>query len=275
MQADSVTPRVIEIQKTQTVDSIGACQGVAIHDDRIFLYGDREIGVIREYRKSGDSLKMIGKELRLTVNGSDLINHPTGLAYRKGMPTFIGNSTKLNKEGTLWKTEIFAINWEGLQKTGTLDGNVVKHIDDNGCIQGARPEYVKYRGKWFVASADYGGKNNEVRLYDPSLLVKADSSSQQGVVVKRFKCSPWVQNLHFVKQTGVLVLIQNQVDGRKWRLTFVDMEKSFAEGKEHVLKVIDTDRADELEGFVFEGKTHTGIAVSSARKNNVNFLPIP
>ncbi|HTE24714.1 hypothetical protein [Flavitalea sp.] len=265
----------IPIERSFSVDSTGACQGIAVQNDRIFLYGDREVGVIREYKMKDDSLVRVNNEIRLTMNDTDVINHPTGIAYQPGQPVFIGNSIRLNKEGTLWKAVIYHINWEGLQKTRTLDGNLKRTISDDACVQGTRPEYVKYKNKWYVATADYGGKNNEVRLYDPVALSKADSTSQKNVVFKKFSCSPWVQNIHFIEgRENIVVLVQNQIEGRRWRLTFLDLSKSLETGKEYVVKVVDTDRADELEGFAFLDKNGKAIAVSSSRKNNVNMMTI-
>ena len=265
---------IIPVTRSFSVDSLGACQGISVQGDRIYLYGDREVGMIREYKLDKDSLIYINKEIRLTLNDTDVINHPTGIAIQKNMPVFIGNSIRLNKEGTLWKAVIYNINWQGLLRTGTLDGNLLKTISDDACIQGTRPEYVKYKNKWFVATADYGGKSNEVRLYDPSLLQKADSTSQEGIVFKKFSCSPWVQNIHFIAERGEIVLVQNQIEGRKWRLTFLDLNKSVENGKEYVIKIVDTDRPDELEGFAFTNRKGKGIAVTSSRKNNVNFMAI-
>lgn len=264
----------IKIEKTQSVDSLGACQGISNLDGRLFLYGDREIGVIREYKQDGDSLLHIGKEIKLTIKDTDVINHPTGIAYNGKDPVFIGNSIRLNIEGTLWRAVIYCVDWKGLQTTGTLDGNLLNTIEDDACIQGTRPEYVKYKGKSYVATADYGGKNNEVRLYDPALLAKAKRTSEKGVVYKKFTCSPWVQNLKWIPEKGILVLIQNQVEGRRWRFTFVDFDKSIASGKEEVIRSIDLDRADELEGFTFLKDDKKGIAVSSSRRNNVNTMSI-
>ena len=268
----ALTIPAVRIEKEYSVDSLGACQGISIQGSRIFLYGDREVGMIREYKLQGDSLAYQEKEIRLTLNDTDVINHPTGIAVHGKDPVFIGNSIRLNKEGTLWRAVIYHVNWKGLLKTGTLDGNLINTIEDDACIQGTRPEYVQYKNKWYVATADYGGKGNEVRLYDPSSLAKAKSTKEKGVVYKRFTCPPWVQNLHWIPSKGIVVLVQNQVEGRKWRLSFVDLDKSFETGTAQILSVLDTDRADELEGFAFTETGSRGIAVTSARKNNVNFL---
>jgi len=271
--------KVIESMKivhAQTIDSLGACQGVSIQNGRTFLYGDREVGMIREYKMVGDSLVYINKEMRLTLNDSDLINHPTGIAYHESLPVFIGNSIRLNKEGTNWKAVIYCIDWKGLQRSGKLDGNLLNTIDDDTCIQGTRPEYVQYQNKWFVATADYGNKFNEVRLYDPSILKTAKRTSAKGVLYKKFSCSPWVQNLFWIADKGILVLIQNQIEGRKWRFTYVDLEKSISSGKESVINIIDiNERNDELEGFAFlNNSLNAGVAVTSSRVNNVNKLLI-
>ncbi len=142
------------------------------------------------------------------------------------------------------------------------------------CIQGTRPEYIQYKSKWYVATADYGDKGNEVRLYDPALLQHAKRTSEKGVLVKKFTCTPRVQNLHWIPGKNILVLIQNQIEGRKWRFTYVDLVKSIEAGTQQVIKVVDTDRADELEGFTFLGSESKGVAVSSSRKSNVNMMQI-
>ncbi len=263
----------VNIQRETTVDSLGACQGISYQKGRIFLYGDREVGMVREFKLVKDSLVYLKKEYKLTQNGQDVISHPTGIAYNGVGPTFMGNSVKMNPEGTVWKTNIYCIDWNAFLKKGTLDGPLLNTIDDDACIQGTRPEYVKYHNKWYVATADYGDHGNEVRLYDPEKLSKCKKTSEPGILYKKFVCTPWVQNLNWVTGKGVLVLIQNKIEGRQWRFTYVDLEKSVDAGKMVVLKQVDhIDRADELEGFSFIGSDTKGIAVTSSRKNNVNFV---
>ncbi|WP_373513746.1 hypothetical protein [Persicitalea sp.] len=267
-------PQNLELTKSLSIDSLGACQGVSFINDKVYLYGDREVGMVREYVVDGDSLLYSGNEYRFTVNGQDVINHPTGIAYQPGQPVFLGNSIRLNPEGTLWKAVIYQVNWAGLKKQGTLDGNLLKTIEDDACIQGTRPEYVQYQNKWYVATADYGDKRNEVRLYDPEKLKTAEKTSEPGVLYKKFTCGPWVQNIHWMPEKGILVLIQNQIEGRKWRFTFLDLEKSLSTGKAHVLTTQDIEKADELEGFTTLGKGGKGIAVTSSRRSNVHFVNV-
>ena len=262
----------LALTTSKTIDSLGACQGVSYQAGRIYLYGDREVGMIRTYTLGKDALTYTGQEVKLTVNGQDVINHPTGIAYNQTGPTFIGNSIRLNPEGTKWRAVIYAVNWAGLLHSGTLDGNLLNTIEDDACIQGTRPEYVQYQNKWYVATADYGAKANEVRLYDPLLLAKAKKTSEPGVVVKKFVCSPWVQNLHWIQSKNILVLIQNQVEGRRWRFTFLDLPKSIETGREQVIKTIDVDKADELEGFTLLDNLRSGLAVTSSRASNAHFV---
>jgi hypothetical protein len=110
----------MKIDRETTVDSLGACQGVSYQSGRVFLYGDREIGMIREYKMQGDTLHYLGKEYKLTEKGQDVVGHPTGIAYNGSENIFIGNSVRLNPEGTKWKAVIYHVNWKGLLKTGTL-----------------------------------------------------------------------------------------------------------------------------------------------------------
>ncbi|MBO9204416.1 MULTISPECIES: hypothetical protein [Niastella] len=264
----------MQFGQAHTIDSLGACQGASFQKGRLFLYGDREVGMIREFKMIGDSPVYINKECRLTENGADVINHPTGIAWNGQSPTFIGNSIRLDAAGSKWKAVIYCVNWSGLLTTGTLDGNLLNTIEDDACIQGTRPEYIQYKGKWYVATADYGDKGNEVRLYDPALLQHAKRTSEKGVLVKKFTCTPWVQNLLWVPGKNILVLIQNQIEGRKWRFTYLDFNKSIETGTQQVIKVVDLDRTDELEGFTFLNDGSKGIAVSSSRKDNVNNMMV-
>jgi hypothetical protein len=265
----------MQIQRSFSIDSLGACQGASFQRGKLFLYGDREVGMIREYKMEGDSITNKNSEIKLTIDGKDVINHPTGIAVHDKMPTFIGNSIRLNPQGTLWKAVIYSVDWERLQTTKTLDGNLLNTIEDDTCIQGTRPEYVKYKNKWYVATADYGNNKNEVRLYDPVLLAKAKKTSEKNVLYKKFTCTPWVQNLQWIPEKNILVLIQNQIEGRKWRFTYVDFIKSIESGKQEVIKVIDIDeRSDELEGFTFLNDLNKGVAVSSSKRNNVNIINI-
>lgn len=265
--------QTLRFSKNFSTDSLGACQGASFIDKKLYLYGDAETGVIRQYEAEGDSLVYLEKQVRLMQGGKDVINHPTGIAFHKNLPVFIGNSIRLNPEGTKWKAVIYRVNWDGMLRTGTLDGNLLQTIDDDACIQGTRPEYVRYKNKWVVATADYGDKKNEVRLYNPALLAKAKKTSEKGILIKKFTCGPWVQNLHYIAEKDILVLVQNQVQGRKWRFTFLDFSKSVDEGKEHIIKTIETDNADELEGFCLYGKSE-GVAVTSSRSKNVHLAEL-
>lgn len=261
----------LTLTSSSTIDSLGACQGVSYQQGKVYLYGDREVGMIRAYTVGQQGLMYTGQEIKLTEGGKDVINHPTGIAYNGKGPTFIGNSIRLNPEGTKWRAVIYCINWAGLRHTGTLDGNLLNTIEDDACIQGTRPEYVQYGNKWYVATADYGDKGNEVRLYDPERLATVKKTSEAGVLVKKFTCSPWVQNLHWIPSKGVLVLIQNQIEGRRWRFTFVDLKKSVESGQQQVINTLDIDKADELEGFTMLND-QTGLAVTSSRTSNVHFM---
>jgi hypothetical protein len=262
----------MKITRSITVDSLGACQGISFQNGTIYLYGDREVGVVRKFRLVNDSLTYLNAEYKLTVQGKDLINHPTGIAYNGRGPTFIGNTTRLPGDGNLWKAEIFCVDWKGLLKTGTLDGNVLNRIEDDACIQGARPEYVNIDGAWYVATADYGNRGNEVRLYYPDALAKAKRTSDPGLLYKKFTCSPWVQNLLWIRDKGLLLLIENEGPGRKWRFTYLDLKKSVALGKQVIVKEISVkEKSDELEGYSLLGNDTDGIAVSSSKKDNITF----
>src|ERR1700742_140156 len=237
----------MHLARSFTIDSLGACQGISWLHGKAYLYGDREVGMMREFEMQGDSLIYTGHEYKLTMNDTDVINHPTGLAVHGNAPVFMGNSVVLNKAANIWKAVIYCVDLPGLMKSGTLDhGNLLNVIEDDACIQGTRPEYVEYNHKWYVATADYGNRANEVRLYDPALLQHARKTSEKGVVYKKFTCGPWVQNMQWIPEKGLLLLIQNKIEGRQWRFTYVDLNKSLASGKAEIVRTEDgIDRGDE------------------------------
>jgi len=271
----SITPvKDVEIVQSFNIDSLGACQGIARIDDKLYAYGDAATGVVREFTWENGALTYQQKQWKLTVNNQDIINHPTGFAHRDGLPFFIGNSVRVSPESTQWKAVIYRVNWEGMKRSVSLDGNLLNTIEDDIAIQGTRPEYVRYKGNWFVATADYGGERNEVRLYDPLKLGDAKKTSDVGVLVHKFSCGPWVQNLCWHEKSGMLVLVQNQIEGRRWRLSFLDLEKSIAEGAAVISFTKDFDNPDELEGLSFTQFHEQAIAVTSSRKLNGHLLKI-
>lgn len=264
----------VQIIQSFTIDSLGACQGITQIDNKLYAYGDAETGVIREYTWDNASLNYQRRQWKLSINNQDVINHPTGFAHRPGMPFFIGNSVRLNPEGSAWKAVIYHVDWDGLMKSRTLDGHLLKTIDDDAAVQGTRPEYIRYKRKWYVGTADYGGVRNEVRLYDPQKLANASKTSEEGVLVYKFKCDAWVQNLCWHDKSGTLVLVQNQIEGKRWRLSFLNLEKSIEKGEAVVQFTKDFDKADELEGFSFVGTDEKAIAVTSSKTSNGHLLKI-
>jgi hypothetical protein len=257
-----------------TLDSLGACQGVCIVEGNLFLYGDRSrTGVIRQYQYTGNTMEYLGGECQLTLNGNDIINHPTGIAYFNG-DAFIGNSIRNPENPEKWIAAIYRVAWDNLLQYKTLDRSLLNTINDDLAIQGTRPALIEYKGKRYVATSDYGDNGNEVRLYHFEALKNASKTSDKDVFYAKFTCGPWVQNLHWIPQNNTLVLIQNQIEGRQWRLTFVDLEKSLSEGKEAIIKVLDFENQDELEGFCLL-TAQKGIAVSSSRNNNVLIFDMP
>src|SRR6516162_845106 len=88
---------IMHLSRSFTVDSLGACQGISWLGGKAYLYGDREVGMIREFDLLGDSLRYTGREYKLTLNDTDVINHPTGLAVHGRDPVFMGNSVLLDR----------------------------------------------------------------------------------------------------------------------------------------------------------------------------------
>lgn len=282
----STTDRIDNaIVKQQTVKGIGAGQGLAVIEDSVWLYGDNTKGVIRRMEWAGPDAEggpmlidtretyelilfrpnFVGPDKKTKLDANP-IPHPTGLTHHPDFGTFIGNA--VNQQGT-----IYHIFWEGFTESGNLDDWVKNQTIDDLATNGTRPEFVRYDGKWLIATADYGNKGNKLRLYDPKLLAKAQKTSDPGVLVAEFDCGPFVQSMHWIEESNTLVLAQNQTEGKGYRLTVL----KFADGPEAptVERVIDFDNPkDELEGFAIVAPGWAALT-SSSKKNNVTLIRWP
>lgn len=111
-----------------------------------------------------------------------------------------------------------------------------------------------------------------MRLYDPALLADAKSTSERGVLVQQFPCTPWVQQLHWIDAAGLLIIAQNQIEGRRWRLTPAFPWKSDAsDGATDFRSITPDDEVPyptELEGFSMIDR-ECCVLVNSSSKENV------
>lgn len=261
--AGCATPRDAQprltIDTTLTDPTIGAGQGATVIDDMLVLYGDADTGIASFYTMDALPPAKPAHTLRLTKEDNDLIPHPTGLTHHPELGTFIGNTVK--GFGT-----IFHIDLDTALREGDLDRAVTRIIDDDLAVNGTRPEFVRYDGEWFIATADYGDIDNTLRLYRPNILSKRARTSVDKVLAHSFPCPPFVQTIEWIDDKEILVLVQNQTAGLGYRLTFCTLE----DGALNQLAVVDLDEPkDELEGFAVlpDGRF---VMVSSSPEGNVH-----
>ncbi|WP_145446105.1 hypothetical protein [Mucisphaera calidilacus] len=236
----------------QTVEGVGAGQGVAVFGDKVYLYGDRwrrdsERGVIREYaleREPVVHVRFTGREIVLTAGGEDVAPHPTGLTRHPEYGVFLGNT--VNRRGT-----IFHVDWERALADGNLDRAILNTTRDEVAVNGCRPEFVRVDGRWMIATSDYGDAGNQLRLYDPVRLAEASSTAESGVLVDAMPCGPFVQTVHWHGPSERLVLVQNREPGLLYRLTFVRLDAS--DDLRGYASIDLEEPRDELEGAaIFE-----------------------
>jgi hypothetical protein len=262
--ADAVIDRATILTDT----TLGAGQGVAVHDGKVYAYGDvvkaspTRVGVIREYSMD---LKPTGREVWLRRNGKPLILHPTGLTWNARFGTFLGDT--VNK-----KAMIYRLDWDRAWLDGNLDAAVIGAFEDDAAVNGCRPLFVTLSGRTLLATADYGDVRPEVRLLDPEALIRAERTSAPGVVVHRFLSGPWNQNLHWDDERGRLVCIENVIEGRGWRLDTLDLARAVADGRAdgpgvRVTRVTFAPH-DELEGYCPIDRTR-GLFLTSNRIDNI------
>ena len=259
----------VEVLATQTVEGVGAAQGITMHNGLVYIYGDGATGVIREYDLIDyptTELRPTGRYARLTKDGEDWISHPTGLAIHHELGTWMGDT--VNHEGVLYK-----LDWDRLWEDGTLDDAILHTAIDDVATNGTRPEWVRSGRGWALATADYGAEGNALRLYDPRRLEKAARTSRRGVVIATLPAGEYVQTLEWLDPTDELVLVQNTEEGRGSRLT-----TSTINGKaiEAAVPVDLPEVPGELEGFVWvagdTADSGVGILVNSSATDNVTFV---
>lgn len=227
---------------------LGAVQGVAVRDGKIYAYGDLvmskpRVGVIREYDLE---LNPTGRIVWLTKGGEPLMLHPTGLTWNSKYGTFLGDT--VNK-----KAVIYRLDWDAAWRDGKLDNAILDTITDDAAVNGCRPTLVTVGGKTLLATSDYGDVRPEIRLCDIDALLKSKRTSAPGVIVARVLCGPYNQNMYWNESTGELTLVQNVIEGRGWRLDVVNLAKALADGRvdgEGVrVKKWTFMPHDELEGY--------------------------
>jgi hypothetical protein len=250
----------LEITAVHTAADIGRGQGIEWREDRLYLYGDRGIGVIREYELDGDSALYTGLEMALTEGGLDRVSHPTGLTRRPGGGAFLGDTVG-------GRGRIFAVDWSRLLTSRTLDGAILFEVEDGAAVNGSRPELVAVHGRPLLASSDYGEGDNALRLYDPDALDAAADTLDPGVLVASIPVGSFVQSLAYDPESDLLVLVQNTSRASGWRLTFLELGDSLDAGEARTRDVIDLPFASELEGFHFIGGDRVVLLTDEAADN--------
>lgn len=257
-------PRRWVLGEVRTLTGVGRAQGATVHDGKLYVYGDAESGVIIEFTLD---LTPTGRRIALTRGGRDLISHPTGLAILPRYGAFIGDSP--------WgwfgrRATIYRIDWEQALADGTLDNAVRATIRDNAARGGARPTFVRWRGRWYLATADYSRKA-EVRLYDPERLLAGGRTRDPGVQVGSFALGGRTQSLVWEPATGWLYCVQNPERGRGWRVVVVDLKEALRAGRYDAPGALverqDFDFENELEGLAFLGGNRLLLLTSDNQGN--------
>src|SRR5271166_6213893 len=263
----------LDVERSITDVGLGAVQGVVVRDDKIYAYGDvfqtqPRAGVIREYN---ERLESTGRVVWLRRGGKPLIVHPTGLTWHDRWGTFLGDTIK-TADPARSRAVIYRLDWQKAWRDGDLDEAVLNVIEDDAAINGCRPEFVKLRGRAFLATADYGDLRPEIRLYDPEALLAAGRSSASAVVVHRVACGPFNQNLHWVAGSGQLICVQNVIAGRGWRLDALDLARAVAAGRAEApgvrVRRLTFPSHDELEGY-WPLDSRRGLFAIARRRDNV------
>ena len=260
------------VERAMTDLGLGAVQGVAVRDGKVYAYGDLvmnrpRVGTIKEYTLN---LEPTGREVRLTSNGQPRIIHPTGLSWDPRWGTVLGDTVE--KKGIIYR-----LDWARAWADGNLDEAILQVIEDDAAMNGSRPLFVEFEGRPLLATADYGDQTPELRLYDPESLFAAGRSGATGVIVHRARIGPFNQNLAWDPATGRLTCVQNVIAGRGWRLDVLDLAKLTAGGSLETpgsrVQCLTFSPHDELEGYCPLDRTRALFAVARRRDNVLIGMP--
>ncbi len=272
--ADWEANAILKSAKARSFTNLGAAQGVSIHDDKIYIYGDvysakPRVGVIREYDRG---LRATGRVVWLTRNGKPLLTHPTGLTWDEHFGCFVGDTVDQ-------KAKIYQIDWQRALQDGNLDRAVETVIEDDAATNGCRPEFVTVDRKRLLATADYGDKRAEIRLMHPKRLLVAKNTSSKGVILHRITCGPFNQNLYWDEDAKQLTCIQNVIAGRGWQLDVLDLHKAIARGNADAsgvrVRKITLPPHTELEGYRPLSKQAAVFVTAYPRDNVVTGVTVP
>lgn len=255
-------PRRWVLTETRTLAGVGRAQGAAVHDGKLYVYGDADTGVIVECTLD---LQPTGRRLLLTRDSRDLISHPTGLTFHPRYGTFMGDSARgLFGRGAT----IYQIDWERAWADGTLDHAVRAVIQDDLAKAGTRPEFVRLGDRWLLATADYD-PHGQVRFYDPEKLRDGGRTSEPGVLAGSFALEGRTQSLLWEDATGWLYCVQNPRAGHGWRIVVVDLESAatVARADAAVVEQQGFSPDSELEGFVLLPDNRVLFLTSDKSKN--------
>ncbi len=248
LRAEPAPGASIDVLAVHTIPDIGAGQGAAIIDGRIYLYGDADTGVVREYTLDRDNLRLdpTGRAIRLTRHGENILPHPTGLTHHPDLGTLIGDT--VNQRGVIW-----SIDLDRALADGTLDHAVLNQTIDDLARNGTRPEFVRFGGRWLVATASYGD-TSALRFLRPDRLPVASRTSTDTLAQPHqahvFEGAPFTQTIHWIEDHDAIVLVQNRTPGRGFRLTLL---RETPDGGLHAESVDWLGSNDELEGFLWLG----------------------
>ena len=92
------------------------------------------------------------------------------------------------------------------------------------------------------------------------------------MVVHRVLAGAWNQNLHWDRESGHLVCVENVIEGRGWRLDTLDLARAVADGRADGPGVrvarVTFEPHDELEGYCKLDRSR-GLFITSGRSGNL------
>jgi hypothetical protein len=255
----------LDIISSVTARHIKKLNGVEIREGSIFAYGQDNAGngKIVEYKWKRNDLHSTGYENGISLGTT--IKQPTGMTYHDTLGTFLGNSNEI-------RNEIIFIDWDILKNSRNLGWATVNTTIDDLAKNTSKPEFVQYRGEWFLASVDMGDYSSTIRLYDPLELQSATYTSDYGVLRHAINAPRNIANIYWHNATGELLLAKKKIFGG-WEVIGINLEKSVDSGSIVRSSIVGLSGGNKaIMGFHYLFGTDRAIIVTSDKKDNISAI---
>ncbi len=221
-------------------------QGVAVHDNRVYVYGDDynaspRVGVIREYDLN---LSPTGREVRLSRDGKPLIIHPTGLTWDARLAPSWAIRSSRRRSST-------ASTGNAPDRQDPRSRGARRHRRRCGHQRLPAPLREPRRAR-FDCHRRLRRRPPRATTLRPEVMLKAGRPALRASSSARCSAARSTRTSTGMQGRGRMICVQNVIEGRGWRLDVLNLDRAIADGRASGpgvrLRTFTFAPHDELEG---------------------------